>query len=50
MLSAISLVPCVAGIAVGSWVSRQMEPAHFVWAADLLLLVTGVATIARALA
>ena len=50
VLSAISLVPCVAGIAVGSWVSRQMEPAHFVWAADLLLLVTGVATIARALA
>ena len=50
VLSVISLVPCVAGIAVGSWISRQMEPAHFVWAADLLLLVTGLATIVRALA
>ena len=49
VLSAISLVPCVAGIATGSWISSRMEPAHFVWAADLLLLVTGAATIVRAL-
>jgi uncharacterized protein len=48
-LAAVSLVPCVLGIVVGSWISRRMEPAHFVWAADLLLLVTGLATIVRAL-
>jgi uncharacterized protein len=50
VLGAVSLVPCAAGMAAGGWVSRRMEPAQFVWAADLLLLATGVATIARALA
>ena len=48
-VAAISLVPCVVGVAIGSRVSRRMAPDHFVWAADLLLLVTGVATIVRAL-
>lgn len=50
VLAGISLVPCVAGIAVGAWISGRMEPSHFVWAADVLLLVTGVATVVRALA
>jgi len=49
VLAGISLAPCVAGIAIGAWISDRMEPSHFVWAADLLLLVTGVATIVRAL-
>ena len=49
VLAVISLVPCVAGITAGSWISRRMEASHFIWAADLLLSVTGVATIVRAL-
>jgi hypothetical protein len=48
-LAAASLVPCAAGIAVGSWISRRMETTHFLWATDLLLLATGAATISKAI-
>jgi uncharacterized membrane protein YfcA len=44
-LAAISLAACAVGIALGSWVCARMETAHFIWAADLLLLVTGVITV-----
>ena len=47
-LAAISLVACIAGVGAGSWISGRMEASHFVWAADALLLITGVATIVRA--
>ncbi len=49
-VAAMSVVPCALGIAVGAWIGARMETAHFVWAVDLLLLVTGVLTIVRALA
>jgi uncharacterized membrane protein YfcA len=47
-LAAASLVSCVIGIALGSWISARMQTAHFIWAADLLLLATGAVTIAKA--
>ena len=50
VLTALSLVACVGGIAAGAWVSRRMEPSHFVWAADGLLVATGLVTIVRAVA
>jgi hypothetical protein len=46
-LAAASLVACVIGITLGSWVSGRMQTTHFVWAADLLLLATGAVTIAK---
>ncbi len=46
-LAASSLVPCIAGIAVGSRISGRMEPSHFAWAVDLLLMATGLLTIAK---
>jgi len=48
-LAATSLLPCVAGIAVGSWIGARMEPSHFGWAVDLLLLATGLLTIGKAI-
>jgi uncharacterized protein len=48
-VAAASLVPCLVGIALGSLISTRMEPTHFVWAVDVLLLVTGVLTITKAL-
>ncbi len=48
-LAATSLLPCVAGIVVGSWIGGQMEPAHFGWTVDLLLLATGLLTISKAI-
>lgn len=48
-LAATTLLPCVVGIAIGGWVSTKMEPAHFVWSVDLLLLATGALTIVNAL-
>ena len=48
-LAASSLVPCLAGIVVGSRISSRMEPSHFAWAVDLLLLTTGLLTIAKAI-
>ncbi|MGB7050734.1 MAG: sulfite exporter TauE/SafE family protein [Acidimicrobiales bacterium] len=48
-LAAASLVPCLIGIALGSWISTRMETAHFIWAADLLLLATGAVTITKAI-
>jgi hypothetical protein len=48
-LAAASLVPCVLGITIGSWISTRMETRHFIWAADLLLLATGAATISKAI-
>lgn len=48
-LAASSLVPCVAGIVVGSRISRRMEPSHFAWAVDILLMVTGLLTISKAI-
>jgi len=49
LLAAISLVPCAVGIGAGAWISARLEASHFVWAADLLLLATGIATVVRAL-
>jgi uncharacterized membrane protein YfcA len=49
VLAATSLVPCMVGIAVGSWIGTRMEPSHFSWAVDLLLLATGVLTISKAI-
>jgi uncharacterized membrane protein YfcA len=46
-LAAISLLACLVGTGLGSWISARMETAHFVWAADLLLLATGLITIAK---
>ncbi len=48
-LAATTLVPCVVGIAMGGWVGARMEPAHFAWSVDLLLLATGVLTVVNAL-
>ena len=48
-LAACSLVACAAGIAVGSRIGGRMEPSHFAWAVDVLLLATGVLTISRAI-
>ena len=48
-LAAFSLAACVAGIAVGSRISGQMEPSHFAWAVDILLMATGVLTITKAI-
>jgi uncharacterized protein len=48
-LAATSLVPCLAGIIVGSGISARMEPTHFAWAVDLLLMATGLLTIAKAI-
>jgi uncharacterized protein len=48
-LAGASLLPCVAGIAVGSALGKRMVPSHFAWAVDLLLLTTGVLTIVEAL-
>ena len=46
-LAASSLVPCIAGIVVGSRISGRMEPSHFAWAVDLLLMATGLLTISK---
>jgi uncharacterized membrane protein YfcA len=48
-LAASTLLACVVGIAIGAWVGTRMEPAHFVWSVDLLLLATGALTIVKAL-
>jgi uncharacterized membrane protein YfcA len=44
-----SLVSCVIGIALGSWICARMQTSHFIWAVDLLLLATGAMTIAKAI-
>jgi len=49
VLAASSLVPCMAGIVVGSVISGRMEPRHFAWAVDLLLMATGLLTISKAI-
>jgi uncharacterized protein len=46
-LAAFSLVACVAGIALGSRIGGRMEPSHFAWAVDILLMATGVLTISK---
>jgi uncharacterized protein len=48
-LAATTLVPCVVGMAIGGWLGARMEPAHFVWSVDILLLATGLLTIVKAL-
>ena len=48
-VAASSLLPCIVGVAAGSLLSAVMRSAHFVWAVDLLLLATGVLTMAKAL-
>ena len=48
-LAATSFLPCLVGIVAGTWIGERMKPPHFVWAVDLLLLVTGVLTITKAL-
>ena len=48
-LATIMLVPCVLGVAIGAWFGARMEPNHFGWSVDLLLLATGVLTILKAL-
>jgi uncharacterized membrane protein YfcA len=47
--AAISLLPCVLGIAAGSWIGGRMATGHFVVAVDVLLLATGLLTVVRAL-
>jgi uncharacterized protein len=47
--AALSLLPCVLGIAAGSWIGGRMATEHFVIAVDVLLLVTGVLTVVKAL-
>lgn len=47
--AAISLLPCVLGIAAGSWIGGRMATEHFVVAVDALLLATGVLTVVKAL-
>ena len=47
--AAVSLLPCVLGIAAGSWIGARMATGHFVVAVDVLLLATGVLTIVKAL-
>ncbi len=48
-VAASSLLPCVAGVALGARLTGRLDPAHFVWAVDLLLLATGVVTVLRGL-
>jgi uncharacterized protein len=48
-LAGISLLPCIAGFVLGGHVGDRMSPAHFAWAVDLLLLATGLVTIAKVL-
>jgi uncharacterized membrane protein YfcA len=48
-LAAISLLPCVAGFVLGGRIAGRMSPARFTWAVDLLLLATGLVTIAKVL-
>jgi len=48
-LAAFSLVPCLVGIGVGTGISGRMEPSHFAWAVDLLLVATGLLTISKAI-
>jgi uncharacterized membrane protein YfcA len=47
-VAAVSLVPCIIGISLGSWLSARMQTPHFIQAADLLLLATGAVTLAKA--
>jgi uncharacterized protein len=49
VLAVSSVVPCAAGIIVGSWIGGRMGPSHFGWAVDLLLLATGLLTISKAI-
>ncbi|MGH9016476.1 MAG: sulfite exporter TauE/SafE family protein [Acidimicrobiales bacterium] len=46
--AALSVLPCVLGIAAGARVGRRMATEHFVVAVDTLLLATGVLTVVRA--
>ncbi len=48
-LASFSLLACVMGIAVGSRIGDRMEPSHFAWAVDILLMATGVLTISKAI-
>lgn len=48
LYAAVSIGPCVAGLFVGARISERLAPSHFAWAVDVLLLATGVVTIARA--
>ncbi len=48
-LAATSLVPCLAGIFVGSRITGRMDASHFAWAVDILLMVTGLLTISKAI-
>jgi len=47
--AAVSLLPCVLGIAAGSWIGGRMATGHFVLAVDVLLMATGVLTVVKAL-
>jgi uncharacterized membrane protein YfcA len=47
--AAISLLPCIFGIAVGSWFGGRMATGHFIVAVDALLLTTGILTVVKAL-
>jgi hypothetical protein len=49
VLAVTSVLPCIAGIIVGSWIGDRMGPSHFGWAVDLLLLATGLLTISKAI-
>ena len=47
-LAGISVLPCATGIAAGAWIGARMEAALFLWAVDVLLLLTGALTILKA--
>ncbi len=48
-LAATSLLPCLAGMALGGRIGDRLSPERFALAVDLLLLVTGLVTIAKVL-
>jgi uncharacterized membrane protein YfcA len=47
--AAISIPLCVAGFLLGGRLAVRMTPSRFAWAVDLLLLATGLVTIAKVL-
>lgn len=48
-LALVSLLPCVAGFLLGSRIAGRLSPTRFAWAADALLLATGLVTIVKVL-
>lgn len=47
-LAASTLVPAAVGLTIGGGLGSRMQPAHFLWSVDILLLATGVLTLVKA--